>query len=68
MAKKETVKVRVKGTQPIVEDSTLRQPRRQEPDGKGGLKWIEADVFEVEPERAAALGDAVEIIPAAAKG
>lgn len=57
-----TVKVRVAGKQPLLENGVVYHPRREEPNGKGGLKTLEADTFEVDPERAEALGDAVEIV------
>jgi hypothetical protein len=56
------VKVRVTGSQPICEAGEVRQPKRQEPNGKGGLQEVPADVFKVTEERAEALGDSVELV------
>jgi len=60
MAKKNTITVRVAGSQGLYEDGVLRQPQRQEPDGSGGLKTVAADTFDITEDRAAALGDAIE--------
>jgi hypothetical protein len=56
------VKVRVAGNQPIFEGGELRQPARKVPDGKGKLVDAPADTFDVEEDRAEALGDLVQIV------
>lgn len=58
-----SVTVRVKGNQPIAENGAVYQPARKVPNKSGGLDTVAADTFALSPERAAALGDVVEILP-----
>lgn len=58
-----TVKVRVKGTQPLHEAGVIYNPETKKPNKAGGLDTVPADVFEVTEERLEALGDSVELIP-----
>lgn len=55
------VRVRVSGTQPLHENGNVYQPAHTKKVNGDNVK-VPAEEFETTPDRAAALGDAVEVI------
>lgn len=62
MGKAKANQVQVRARVTLSEDGKVYQPAREERDASGNNRKVPADAFTTDEDRAAALGDSVELI------